>query len=84
MINAQELTEMKGTVIVKVPQLLADRKENATDLLYGARIAPATAYRLAEGKAKRISFDVLASLCNYFGVGIGQIIEYVPGEEIKK
>lgn len=74
---------MAGTVRLMVPELLRERGQTASDLMYGARLAPATAYRLAEGEksTERISFKVLASLCSYFGVGVSEILVYVPGNE---
>lgn len=75
--QAEYKTQNKGTIIVKVPRLLSQRDLSSADLMYGARLAQATAYRLADGKAERISFDVLISLCDFFGVGVGDILEYV-------
>ncbi len=83
MFMTQEMTDMKGTIIVKVPQLLEQRRESAADLMYGARLAQGTAYRLAKGKADGISFDVLAALCTYFGVNISDILEYIPDRDSK-
>lgn len=79
-LRSMEEYAMAGTVRVKVPELLAERELTAADLMYGARLSPSTAYRLADGKAERISFDVLASLCAFFGVGIAEILEYKPEE----
>lgn len=30
------------------------------------------------GEFERVSPDTLAALCGYFGVGIGELLEYVP------
>ena len=79
--DTKELNIMNGTIRVKVPELLKERKQDARDLLYGARLAPATAYRLAEGKGEGISFEMLASLCNFFKVNVSDILEYVPEEK---
>lgn len=72
----QEVSQMSGTIIIKVPELLKERKQSTMDLMYGARLAPGTAYRLADGKADAITFDVLSSLCQFFDVGVGEILEY--------
>ena len=74
------IKESKGVIIVKVPKLLEERELTGIDLMYGARLAPATAYRLADGKAERMSFDVLISLCAFFGVGVGDVLEFVNSE----
>lgn len=71
---------MAGTMIrVRVPQLLKERNLTPIDLMYGARIAQGTAYKLANEEAIKlmggISFDVLVKLCNFFGVGVEDILE---------
>jgi len=77
----KEIIEMKGTIKLKVPELLAERKQTASDLMFGARLAPATAYRLASGDADAITFPVLSVLCDFFKVGVGGLLEYIPEEE---
>jgi len=72
---------MAGTIRVRVPELLKERQQTASDLMYGAHLAPATAYRLAKGEAESISFNVLASLCTFFNVDVSRVLEYVPDEE---
>jgi DNA-binding Xre family transcriptional regulator len=65
---------------VKIPELLKERGMNTSDLMYGARLAQGTAYRLAEGDAEAMTFDVLISLCNFFNVGVGDILEFMLDE----
>ena len=62
---------------LKVPELMKAKGCNATDLMRYANIAYGTASRLAKGEAEAISFDVLESLCKYFGVKVEDVIEYV-------
>lgn len=76
----KKLDIMPGTIRVKVPELLKARQENEEDLRWGIRVAPQTAERLAQGIGDRITYDVLAKLCDYFGVGVDGILEYVPDE----
>lgn len=80
--QAEYKTKNKGNIIVKVPRLLHQRDLSRADLMYGARLAPATAYRLADGDAEAMTFDVLISLCNFFNVGVGDILEFVQDEAI--
>ena len=37
-----------------------------------------TVQRLMNNTMKRVPLDDLASLCKYFGVGVGDILEYIP------
>ena len=81
MLLTKESTEMKGAIRFKLPQLLRERGLTASDLMYGARLAPGTAYRLAKGDAEAISFDVLVALCNFLSVGVDDLLEYVPDND---
>ncbi len=73
-----------GTIRIAVPELLKKRGLTASDLMYGARIAQGTAYRLADGKAEGISWDVLASLCTFFDVSVGDLLIHVPEDGAKR
>lgn len=34
--------------------------------------------RIEQGKTERIDFDTLTKLCRFYGVGVGDILEYDP------
>lgn len=71
---------MSGKIRVMVPQLMRDRGISPMDLLYGARLAPGTAYTLADDERSQdltsMSFDVLVKLCKFFDVGVSDILKY--------
>lgn len=71
-----------GKIINRIPRLLQQRNLTATDLLYGARLAPGTAYALANPikTPKSINYAVLARVCDYLGVGLQDVLEYVPAK----
>lgn len=69
-----------GTLKIRVPELLEERKWNPMDLVRRANIATGTAYRLANGDADAITMDVLDRLCEAFGVDVGDIIVRDPGD----
>ena len=81
MLLTEERAGMKGAIRFKLPKLLRERGLTASDLMYGARLAPGTAYRLAKGNAEAISFDVLVALCNFLSVGVDDLLEYVPDND---
>ncbi len=66
---------------LKVPELLQQHDLNATDLMRKANIAYGTAFKLAKGNGKGISFDILNTLCELFDVEVGEILEYIPDQE---
>ena len=41
-------------------------------------ITNAALSRIEQGKTERIDFDTLSKLCNFYGVGVGDIIEFNP------
>jgi len=46
-------------------------------------LAITTVNRLATGKTARAEFGTLSTLCKYFEVSIGELLEYVPDQEGK-
>jgi DNA-binding Xre family transcriptional regulator len=43
-------------------------------------LAYVTALRLAKGEGNGIEYETLNKLCQYFEVGVEQILEYTPDE----
>ena len=68
-----------NSIKVCVPELLEERGLTVQDLMYGARIASGTAYKLAvqedADRMRGITFEVLHKLCKYFNVGVEQILK---------
>lgn len=71
---------------IMVPELLRARGMGPTELLYGAKLAPGTAYSLADpakcAKSTAISFDVLVKLCVFLGVNPGEILKLVDDDSV--
>ncbi|MDM8527623.1 helix-turn-helix transcriptional regulator [Anaerolineales bacterium HSG24] len=44
-------------------------------------LSPATLYNFENGRTKRVDYNTLASLCQYFGCEVGDLLEYVEDEE---
>ena len=66
---------------VKVPELMNSKGWNVSDLMQKANVAYKTAYRLSKGMGDSISFEVLNSLCEVFGVQVKDILEYIPDKK---
>lgn len=47
-------------------------------------IARRTLYAWLSNKVDRFDAEVIDKLCQYFDVGLGDLLEYVPDDEIKK
>jgi putative transcriptional regulator len=67
-------------IVNHVSRLLGERRESVKDLQRSIDVAYATAYSLYKGDATRVDLAILNKLCVHFGVGVGQILEYVPDE----
>lgn len=68
---------MTGKVKLDISTLLKESGATGIDLVrYG--IAPQTAYRIAHGKSKGITFEVLEKLCDFFTERVGRPI--CPGD----
>jgi DNA-binding Xre family transcriptional regulator len=76
------------TVINRVPELVA-QKFGGEDKIVIQQVANdvgltyATTHGWIKNQVQRADFPVLNKWCKYLGVGIGDILEYVPDEEGK-
>lgn len=74
---------MAGKIVNHVPRLLKERNLSVQDLMFGARLAANTAYRWADESTlpELIDLKLLAKVCEFLGVGVGDIFEFVPDEK---
>lgn len=70
-----------GRIEVKVVELMAPRRMRMADLARDLGMAYQTARALWHGNMQAIRFDTLVKLCEHFDCQVGDILEYVPGEE---
>lgn len=78
-----------GTVTLNINHLMEETSTTPMDLVrYG--ISPGAAYYLRRDKPRQISFDMLATLCDFFSektgriVSPGEILSYEPDKESQK
>ena len=77
---------MPGTIKSHIPRLIREKfpeleeKELAKELMFGCRLTRNTALRFVDPsyEPKTIYFDNLTNICNFFGVGVGEVLEYIP------
>ena len=63
----------------KLWKLLVDRKMRKADLRKAAGVAPNTMTRLR--RDEEVTLAVLHKICKALGVGIGDIMEFMPDDE---
>ena len=68
-------------IVVKLDDLLHDRRMTLTELAARIDITLANLSILKTGKARAMRFSTLAAVCRELDCQPGDILEYVPGEE---
>lgn len=68
---------------INVDVMLAKRKMSVTELSEKVGITMANISILKNGKAKAIKLDTLNKICKALNCQPGDILEYVPDEEIE-
>ncbi|MGY2133482.1 helix-turn-helix domain-containing protein [Hymenobacter sp. HD11105] len=71
-------------VIVQLDVVLARRKMSLTELSERVGITLANLSILKSGKGKAIRFSTLAALCQALACQPGDLLEYVPDEDIER
>lgn len=66
----------KGSVRLRVPDLIRERGWTITELKQRSGLAYNTANALANGFYNRIGLDTIAALCNAFDCEPGDLFEY--------
>ena len=59
-------------------QLAENRPISVQEVATAAGIERAALSRIELGQTTRMDFDTLTRLCAYYGVGVGEILEYDP------
>jgi DNA-binding Xre family transcriptional regulator len=64
----------------RVADLLAERKWSTYKLVQESRLSATVVYRIAKARrqVKRVDGKTLDALCAAFGVGPGELLEYIP------
>ncbi|BCJ96445.1 transcriptional regulator [Anaerocolumna cellulosilytica] len=71
-------------IIVNVDVMLAKRKMSVTELSEKVGITMANISILKNGKAKAIKFSTLEKICEALSCQPGDVLEYVPFEDLKE
>lgn len=72
-------------IINRVPELLdakfgGSEKVVLQQVAHDTRLTYSTVTRWAKRRVDRADFPILEVWCRYFGVGVGEVLEFVPEE----
>jgi len=70
-------------IIVNLDVMMAKRKMSLTELSERVGITMANLSILKKGKAKAIRFSTMESICEILECQPGDILEYIPDEDIR-
>ena len=74
-------------IVNHLPTLLAERRLKVADAVRATGVSKTTLHKIYNDQSSRIDFDTIDKLCEYLGVGVGDLFEYVTeveAENIKK
>ena len=69
-------------IILRLDRVLADRKMAQKDLAEKIGIAPMNVSRIKTGNIKAIRFSTLDGICRELNCKPGDILDYIPDEEV--
>ena len=69
-------------IVNHLPTLLAERRLKVADAVRATGISKTTLHKIYNDQSSRIDFETIDKLCEYLGVGVGDVFEYV--DEVKK
>lgn len=68
----------------RLPLLLAERKLRVADVVRQTGISKTTLHKIYKDESTQIDFDTIDKLCDFLGVTMGEIFEYVPDEQVEE
>ena len=71
-------------VRIHLSRLMGEKRIKIADLERDTGLSRTTISRLFHEKAGRMDLDTLEVLCNYLDVGVGELLEVVPDEDVSE
>lgn len=68
-------------IISKFPELLFERRLKVADVARATTLSKTTLHKLYNEESTRIDFDTIDQICKFLGVGVGDLLQYIPPEE---
>ena len=64
-------------IVNHLPTLLAERRLKVADAVRATGVSKTTLHKIYNDQSSRIDFDTIDKLCEYLGVGVGDLFEHV-------
>lgn len=64
-------------IVNHLPTLLAERRLKVADAVRATGVSKTTLHKIYNEQSLRIDFDTIDKLCEYLGVGVGDLFEHV-------
>ena len=81
------ITGVFRVIVNHLPTLLAERRLKVADAVRATGVSKTTLHKIYNDQSSRIDFDTIDKLCEYLGVGVGDLFEHVTeveADNIKK
>ncbi len=65
----------------RLSEVLGRRRMNVSELARGAGISRSAAHKLYHDRTESFDREVLDRVCAFLGVGVGDLLVYVPDEQ---
>ena len=69
------------SILVAERRMSAGRAPGIRTIAAESGASVSTVQRLMNNTMRRVPLEDLAALCKYFGVGVGDILEYIPDQQ---
>ncbi len=71
-------------IVMRLDRMLAERKVKAKDLAARIGISPVNLSRIKTGKINAVRFSTLEAMCRALDCQPGDLLEYIPDEELSE
>lgn len=69
-------------IVLRLDRMLAKRKVNGKDLAERIGISPVNLSRIKTGKISAVRFSTLDAICQALDCQPGDLLEYIPDDEV--
>lgn len=70
--------EETPVIVNRLSRLMGERRLSIQDVAAGTGLAYSGVHALYHATARRLDLETLNKLCNYFGIGPGELFEWTP------